>query len=135
MQSLPVNEFGRNRAGKDGRSTYCSVCNSEIIFGRRLLLDFNMTIAQYDVLFKKQGRRCAICQREPRKIRLAVDHDHRTGKVRGLLCKRCNHDLLGSAHDSVEILYDAINYLEQPPADRFLKSVPVAPVKPRRQVA
>lgn len=49
-------------------------------------------------------------------MRLAVDHDHRTGEPRGLLCKRCNHDLLGSGHDDIKFLYRAIAYLLFPPA-------------------
>jgi hypothetical protein len=40
--------------------------------------------------------------------------------VRGVICKRCNHDLLGAAHDDIEILKRAIAYLESPPADAVL---------------
>lgn len=42
----------------------------------------------YEALLEKQNSRCAICQIE--KSRLHIDHDHKTGKVRGLLCQRCN---------------------------------------------
>ena len=48
---------------------------------------------------------------------LALDHDHKTGAVRGYLCQRCNHDLLGAAYDNVDILRAAVRYLETPPAD------------------
>lgn len=47
---------------------------------------------------------------------MAVEHDHRTGVVRGLCCKRCNHDLLGAAHDSLALLSAAWHYLNTPPA-------------------
>jgi hypothetical protein len=46
---------------------------------------------------------------------LAIDHDHETGVVRGLLCGQCNHQLLGGSHDSIERLRLAITYLESPP--------------------
>lgn len=70
----------------------------------------------YDQLFKLQDGKCAICRNRPIKKRLAEDHDHKTNVVRGLLCDRCNHDLLGAAHDSVEILKRAVWYLTNPPA-------------------
>lgn len=70
-----------------------------------------MTREAYDQLFEKQQGLCAICKKEDN-IRLCVDHDHVTGKVRGLLCKNCN-GLLGYAHDSVDALQNAIDYLRQ----------------------
>lgn len=79
----------------------------------------------FDLLLERQGGRCAICGCTPRTRRLAVDHDHETGLVRGLLCSRCNHDLLGAAHDDVEVLRRAVRYLDSPPAQRA--SVPRAP--------
>ena len=55
---------------------------------------------QYDLLFKEQDGKCAICDREVghsskngADCKLAVDHDHETGKIRGLLCNRCNRGL------------------------------------------
>lgn len=71
--------------------------------------------SEYDRLLVLQGGKCAICRTKPKKKRLAIDHDHKTGANRGLLCGRCNHDLLGSAHDSVNILAAAIAYLDTPP--------------------
>lgn len=75
----------------------------------------------YDSLLELQEGRCAICRRIPRSRRLAVDHDHTTGLVRGLLCSAnegasCNKGLLGSAHDDVRILRNAVYYLENPPS-------------------
>lgn len=64
----------------------------------------------------RQGGRCAICRREPEQgRRLAVDHDHATGEVRGLLCKACN-TALGMFRDDVASLARAIGYLADPPA-------------------
>jgi len=69
-------------------------------FQSRLKLDFNMTPGQYKEMFEAQGGVCAICKQPEtpyRKGKLAgkvrslpVDHDHKTGVVRGLLCVRCN---------------------------------------------
>ncbi len=70
----------------------------------------------YEVLFALQKGKCAICRKRQVDRSIAVDHDHKTGAVRGLLCKRCNHDLLGAAFDSILILKAAIRYLETPPA-------------------
>jgi hypothetical protein len=81
---------------------------------------YGVTAGDYAAILKEQRGRCPICGGSPKSKRLALDHDHKTGKPRGLLCSRCNHDLLGAAHDSVQILRAAINYLENPPADRVL---------------
>ena len=60
---------------------------------------FGITEDNYNSLLKSQNRKCAICKRkEKSKIngvvkRLAVDHDHKTGRVRGLLCSKCNGTL------------------------------------------
>lgn len=51
------------------------------------------TAQRYQRLLAAQDGRCALCRREPRKIRLALDHNHKTGAVRGLLCGRCNYTL------------------------------------------
>ena len=78
---------------------------------RRLVKEFNLTSSDYASLLRKQSGLCAIChQPDPRQIRLAVDHDHATGKVRGLLCYPCNLGL-GCFHDNPEFLKKAISYL------------------------
>lgn len=60
---------------------------------RKLMIRYGLTTAQYDQMLDRQDGRCAICRRQPRTKRLAVDHDHETGHVRGLLCDRCNRGL------------------------------------------
>lgn len=47
----------------------------------------------YERMLEAQGGGCAICETKPKTRRLHVDHDHRTGRVRGLLCFRCNRFL------------------------------------------
>lgn len=52
-----------------------------------------VTDEQYERLLAAQGGHCALCPNTPKTRRLAVDHEHRTGRVRGLLCHRCNRAL------------------------------------------
>lgn len=52
-----------------------------------------VTDAEYAAMLARQGGGCAICGTTPKTRRLNVDHDHRTGAVRGLLCHRCNRAL------------------------------------------
>lgn len=96
--------------------TRCKACSSMASHARRVEDNYGISAAHYDALLTYQDGRCAICRNVPRTIRLAVDHDHATGEVRGLLCKRCNHDLLGGGHDSIEVLWRALAYLLDPPA-------------------
>ena len=96
----------------------CKACSSASSHARRLEDNYGIDAAEYDRIFRAQGGRCAICRNQPRTIRFAVDHDHKTGAVRGILCKRCNHDLLGGGHDSIETLWNAVVYLIHPPAQR-----------------
>lgn len=78
---------------------------------RSNLREYGLTVEEFDKLLIEQLGRCVICSRpmvghkEPH-----VDHDHVTGKVRGLLCKSCNL-ILGCADDSDEVLLRAIVYL------------------------
>jgi hypothetical protein len=76
----------------------------------------------YDVIYKGQGGKCAICQRATGASRkLSVDHDHKTGEVRGLLCRVCNN-LLGHARDDPEFFNRARDYLHRPPARELLRN-------------
>jgi hypothetical protein len=71
---------------------------------------YGIGIKEYNLLFKRQGGICAICGGSPGKRNLAVDHDHGDGKIRGLLCARCNR-LLGCSLDKQSVLRAAIRYL------------------------
>jgi len=74
---------------------------------------YGITIQEYDSLYAKQNEGCAICQSPTGSNgkRLAVDHDHQTGEVRGLLCDDCNTGL-GKFKDNPNLLATAINYLK-----------------------
>jgi hypothetical protein len=75
--------------------------------------NFGITISEYDAMLSRQKGVCAICEKPNRYKdgrRLAVDHDHATGKVRGLLCGRCNKGI-GLLQESIPTIERAIVYL------------------------
>lgn len=78
----------------------------------QLMRRFGMTLEDYVRLGVRQKWRCRICDRSREELQqdLVVDHNHKTGKVRGLLCKGCNQ-ALGLLHDEVEWIQRAIDYL------------------------
>lgn len=80
---------------------------------RRLRIKFGMTLDDYNQLFEKQNNACAICLDSERGKRdWHLDHDHTTGKVRGILCHWCNL-MLGHARDSEDILEAGMRYLQE----------------------
>lgn len=101
-----------------------------------LLRTYGFTNDAYNDLLEAQDGRCAICRKPPpANRRLAVDHDHRTGQVRGLLCTFCNHNLLGRKDHDPGIFQRAHDYLVDPPARSVLgdHKVPTRPQRRRRQ--
>ena len=76
-----------------------------------LMRKFGITLQEYDAMLEAQGGGCFICGRPPREdISLHVDHNHSTGKVRGILCFRCNNALADFQEDT-QLLRRAIDYL------------------------
>ncbi len=76
-----------------------------------LMRKFGITIEQYDAMLAAQGGGCFICGRPPREdISLHVDHDHSTGKVRGILCFCCNN-ALADFQESPALLAKAASYM------------------------
>jgi hypothetical protein len=81
---------------------------------------FGISIEEYEAMLAEQNGVCAICKQPERALNgytkevasMPVDHDHGTGKVRGLLCSHCNR-ALGLFQDNIKILNSAINYLER----------------------
>lgn len=71
--------------------------------------NYGLTLEEFERLAAQQDFKCAICH-EPRKLH--VDHNHHTGKVRGLLCHYCN-TALGSFDDDPQRILKAIAYLKQ----------------------
>lgn len=110
-ETKEVTEFHLVSRGMPDRRVYCKVCTrakrraayerrggSDIPYDQLLRREYGLTLADYNAQLRRQAHRCAVCRRpetvkskttgKPR--RLAVDHDHVTGRLRGLLCHRCN---------------------------------------------
>lgn len=96
-------------------ATTCRPCASAKSHAASVAKTYGITGDDYETLAKLQGGKCAICRARPISKRLAVDHDHKSGAVRGLLCGRCNHDLMGNAWDSLAIASALWHYLNTPP--------------------
>ena len=77
----------------------------------RLKRNFGITLEEYNKIFDAQGGKCAVCKEYQQGKMLAVDHNHITGKNRGLLCQLCN-TALGSLKDSQEIIKSLLVYVE-----------------------
>jgi len=93
--------------------------NPEQVLNTRYIRLFKLTLKEYNDLFKKQNGRCAICGKKEivkhknGKIkRLAVDHNHKTKKVRELLCNMCNTGI-GRFRDDLKLLGKAIDYIKK----------------------
>lgn len=88
-----------------------------------ILKQYGLTIEDYEEMHRRQGHRCAICKIHQSKFtkQFNVDHCHKTGKVRGLLCLHCN-SALGYMKDSYVVaeimrsylLKDGFDYLDNP---------------------
>ncbi|MGI5245453.1 endonuclease VII domain-containing protein [Dactylosporangium sp. CA-139066] len=102
---------------------YCIPCTRSKGAAYRLKTVYNLSVEQYQAILDHQGGRCAICGMKPRTKKLAVDHDHATNLVRGLLCTVCNSGVLAMAKDRAEILRAAADYLDSPPAIQAIGEV------------
>lgn len=137
-KTKPLGEFYQETGTKDGLTRRCKVCvkesqlryytkhrekvcernrvwraeRPEYVSGYHLRSKYNITLSDYDTLLKAQNNGCAICGKTPEENgkRLAVDHDHETKGIRGLLCDTCNRGI-GLLKDSARLLYIAAEYV------------------------
>jgi hypothetical protein len=100
--------FHNEKRNRDGRASQCKVCFEQRQRGTRMIRKYGITPAQWDEMFAQQDGKCAICHRAGP---LVVDHCHRGGQVRALLCDRCNR-LLGVADDDVDLMLSAAAFLK-----------------------
>ncbi|MET8684823.1 endonuclease domain-containing protein [Streptomyces sp. NPDC004732] len=106
------------------RGRVCQPCQkrkrSKASHAARVQATYGLGPGEYDQLLALQGGLCAIC-RQSRTRRLDVDHCHKTNVVRGLLCARCNRQLLARGlRDSAQVARSAADYLDDPPAPRLI---------------
>lgn len=87
---------------------------SRDVYRKQRIESYGITVEEHNELFEAQDGVCAICLREEWVVgrSLAIDHDHATGKVRGLLCGPCNQGL-GLLADDIARLQRAIDYLRR----------------------
>jgi hypothetical protein len=132
----PLSEFWPDRRRKSGLMASCKVCRKKSLRAyvasrpdyhravydrtrsktreRHLIRKYGITLADYEVMLKTQHGKCAICkapESDQFKQVFHVDHCHASGRIRGLLCRGCNH-MLGVVADNTEILQQAISYLK-----------------------
>lgn len=106
---LPLHEFWRD-------VNQCSTCTNYKAWVNTLKKTFGITDFEYFNILEAQGTVCAICKKPPFNKRLAVDHSHNSGIIRGLLCFPCNNRVLASARDDSQLLRRAAEYIDNPPA-------------------
>ena len=131
----PKADFHKNKAQPSGLSRRCASCknetqkeyyqankekfkeyneaNKEKKKESHLRNTFGITMDEYDLNLELQDNACKICKVDASEFtkKLAVDHCHTTGEVRGLLCVSCNQGL-GHFRDNIEFLEEAIGYLK-----------------------
>lgn len=112
-ETKPIDKFSKNRLARDGRQNQCKKC---MYWNHRvwaIASKYGLTSEDYEEMLKRQNGVCAICcQHDPSGKLLSVDHNHKTGVVRGLLCTNCN-TAIGKLQDSSVIAYQAARYLER----------------------
>lgn len=110
-QNKAETEFHKYKKGTLGLQGNCIPCQkkiSRVQAWKRQGIDIDYD--KYEGMLKDQDKCCAICDFEPNGADLAVDHDHDTKKIRGLLCQNCN-TALGKFRDSPARLKRALEYL------------------------
>jgi hypothetical protein len=120
----PLSEFHKRKGSKDGHDHYCKECgngnhrlkyNTDMEYKERMKRktikrSYNISDIELNKLYLIKN--CQICGSElTKKRRTYIDHNHKTGSVRGLLCPKCNI-LLGACNDNIDILNSAISYLK-----------------------
>jgi hypothetical protein len=116
--------FYRDRQKKDGRTNACKPCRNEArsnwqksnpdkVRSHNLKSKYGLTESEFNLLLAKQDGKCAICgTTDPGRANFCVDHCHKHGHVRGLLCDHCN-TAIGKFNDDPATIQRAIDYLNR----------------------
>jgi hypothetical protein len=112
-----LNEFHFNGGASTGRNSQCITCTTLCNRIGHLRRKFGLSLAQFNELLKKQENKCLICERtfadrpyKPNSV--CPDHDHKTGRVRALICDRCNR-VIGLIEENSEIALKILIYVEE----------------------
>ena len=123
QQSKPLEDFNKNKDGKFGKHSICRQCTLERnrfryvngdSYAVRLKKLYGLSVKEYEELYAEAQGKCQSCgiKEEELTRRLAVDHCHTSGKVRGLLCGKCN-TALGQLNDSLDTISALYSYLKE----------------------
>lgn len=137
-----ISEFYKHKNKANGHQSYCKKCtyenaeqwvknnlernrktkkdwykiNSKRLLLKRIKQEYGLSEQEYNGLIEKQKNKCAVCGTSDVKMnhckRLVIDHCHKTGKVRGLLCNHCN-TALAAVNDNVDTLKKLIKYVKK----------------------
>lgn len=104
-ETKTIDDFYKNRTRKDGLHGNCKSCQKYYCWANTLVKNYGITEEDYNRLFLEQEGCCAICGRHQIEFQrtLALDHSHKTGIIRGILCPPCN-TRLGKYDDNPEFL-------------------------------
>ena len=123
QRNLPEESFKKNKNGKLGRHSICKSCcsdrdkmryaNGDTYAARRKKL-YNLSVEEYEDMYAAAEGCCEVCGVKESTLsrRLAVDHCHVTGKIRGLLCSKCN-TALGQLDDNLDKITALYSYLKE----------------------
>lgn len=111
-RKLRLHSVGTRATKKAYQSSYSRTNKGkEVARKARIKYLFDITADEYEQMLKAQNGVCSICHKPNRDgKKLAIDHNHITGKVRGLLCRNCNIGI-GFFNDKLELLWNAYQYL------------------------
>ena len=113
-RALPSSYSYECKACTVERTTNYNRENSKSVRSQYLKRNYGLTFEEFDAMLSGQDNCCAICKGKEtygRHKRFTVDHNHKTGKIRGLLCNHCN-TALGLVGDNIHTLKSMIEYLE-----------------------
>lgn len=129
-----LSEFHNKKANKDGKQSRCKDCNNIKVrtwqtenyeqfkthwakqstaegILKRKARKYKISVEELKLLFALNDGTCTICKRFPSNF-LVIDHCHKTNKVRGILCEKCNQTL-GLMDDNIDYLLSMVQYLQE----------------------
>ncbi len=125
-EDKPMDQYYPQPNRADGYRVYCIPCNSAQNERHRFKRQYGLTLELYHIILEEQNNKCACCgtpiykrtESPSKKLTAHVDHDHETGRVRGLLCGTCNSGI-GHLGDNQEGIERALEYVKQTVDLRF----------------